>query len=115
MKYTPDRLKIRVGDKVRFTFQNTDMMEHNVVILKPGTMDKVGALADQMAATPDGAARDYVPISSDVLWSAPVLDPGKFHEILFDAPTTPGQYPFICTFPGHWRIMQGILIVEPAG
>jgi azurin len=78
-------------------------------------MDKVGALADQMAATPDGAARDYVPVSSDVLWSAPVLDPGKSHEILFDAPTTPGQYPFICTFPGHWRMMQGILIVEPAG
>ena len=33
-------------------------------------------------------------------------------EITFTAPAAPGSYPYICTFPGHWRIMRGVLVVE---
>jgi len=29
----------------------------------------------------------------------------------FTAPDKPGEYPYICTFPGHWRIMQGVMKV----
>ena len=30
----------------------------------------------------------------------------------FTAPEQPGRYPFLCTFPGHWRVMKGVLIVD---
>ena len=34
-------------------------------------------------------------------------------EILrFNAPKKPGEYPYMCTFPGHWTIMKGILTVK---
>jgi uncharacterized protein len=41
------------------------------------------------------------------------VNPGERFDLLFRAPTTPGRYPYVCTFPGHWRIMQGVLIVTP--
>ncbi len=30
----------------------------------------------------------------------------------FTAPTTPGRYEYICTFPGHWQLMRGVMTVE---
>ena len=33
-------------------------------------------------------------------------------SIDFDAPAEPGVYPYVCTFPGHWKVMNGELIVE---
>jgi hypothetical protein len=24
-----------------------------------------------------------------------------------DALKSPGEYPYVCTFPGHWRLMKG--------
>ncbi|MCH8962102.1 MAG: hypothetical protein IH820_12455 [Bacteroidetes bacterium] len=31
--------------------------------------------------------------------------------LTFTAPTEPGDYPYVCTFPGHWRTMQGVMQV----
>jgi azurin len=33
-------------------------------------------------------------------------------SIFFRAPDKPGRYPFLCTFPGHWMVMNGVMIVE---
>lgn len=84
-----------------------------MLILRPGIIETVGALADQMASDPQGLAKHYVPLSPDVLFHTTLVDPGESYEIVFPAPTQPGRYPFVCTFPGHWRIMQGVLIVTP--
>ena len=56
--------------------------------------------------------KDYVPDLPDVLHFVPVIDPNKQHSLHFSTPEQPGDYPFICTFPGHWIAMQGILKVE---
>ena len=42
----------------------------------------------------------------------PVIEPGKRHVLHFRAPKKPGDYPFLCTFPGHWMAMNGILRVK---
>ncbi len=112
MKYDKASVTVKAGQKIKLVFTNKDMMEHNLLILKPGTKEKIGALADQMATSPEGAKKDYIPDSPDVLWSSPILDPGTSHEILFTAPSQTGEYPYICTFPGHWRIMYGVMVVE---
>ena len=58
-------------------------------------------------------ARNYIPDTPNVLASTPLVNPGETSEITFTAPMTPGRYPYVCTFPGHWRLMQGVLVVTP--
>jgi uncharacterized protein len=90
-------------------------MQHNFVLIKPKTSDKVGAAADRLAKGEPQAAMSarlqYVPRMPEVLFATPLINPGKRYTLTFKVPDTPGDYPYICTFPGHWRIMKGILRV----
>ena len=52
-----------------------------------------------------------MPVSDKILMSSQSLDKGRSQAIAFDAPTTPGVYPYVCTYPGHWRRMFGALYV----
>jgi azurin len=40
------------------------------------------------------------------------VSPQDQMSIYFDAPAKPGRYPFLCTFPGHWMVMNGVMVVE---
>jgi putative membrane-bound dehydrogenase-like protein len=111
MKFSLPDFTVKPGQLVRLTLTNPDEMQHNMVIVRPGTLQAVGALADAMAATPDAAERSYVPPTPDVMWFTKLVDPGKSFTIEFTAPRQTGDYPYICTFPGHWRIMQGTMKV----
>jgi len=112
MQFAPRELRAKAGASVRIIFENPDLMLHNLLLLIPGAEDEVGALADRLAAEPDGLARGYIPDSKKVLHATPLVQPGQKSELTFTAPTAPGNYPFICSFPGHWRVMRGILVVE---
>ena len=52
-----------------------------------------------------------MPATNDVLYYTKLLEPQKAESIYFEAPTTPGEYPFICSFPGHWVTMVGTMRV----
>ena len=112
MQFAPREIRVKAGKAVRLFFENPDLMLHNFVLLRPGSGEEVGALADQMAGQADAAARAYVPDSPKVLYATGLVQPGAKAELKFKAPTTPGRYPYLCTFPGHWRIMQGEMVVE---
>ena len=114
MKFDTATLVVKAGRNVRLTFTNNDLLEHNLVIVKPGTLRKVGELADHMITAPGASEKHYVPDTPDVLWATRILDPDESQDLLFTAPSVPGDYPFVCTFPGHWQLMHGILRVEPA-
>jgi putative membrane-bound dehydrogenase-like protein len=111
MKFSKTLLTVKAGQKVTINLENPDVMQHNMVLIKPGKTQKVGAAADALAADPKGADKQYVPRMPEVLQFIKLLNPGEDGTMQFMAPTTPGDYPFICTFPGHWRIMNGILRV----
>ncbi len=111
LKYDQEVLTVEAGQRVALTFTNPDDMQHNVLILRPGTTDAVGALADAMLTAPDAADRQYVPDTDDVLFATDLINPRASATLTFTAPTEPGDYPFLCTFPGHWRTMQGVLRV----
>jgi len=113
MKYDKAELTIKAGQRTRLIFRNNDHMPHNVLILRPGTIDAVGLLADQMLTDPQAMTKNFVPTSGDVLFSTVLVNPNEAAELRFTAPTQPGRYPYVCTFPGHWRMMQGVLIVTP--
>tara|TARA_R110002074_G_scaffold400203_1_gene595134 strand:+ start:2986 stop:6480 length:3495 start_codon:yes stop_codon:yes gene_type:complete len=112
MKFDVTRFEVKAGEQVALVLENPDFMQHNLVITQPGKKEAVGTAADKMAADPNAANLNYVPQTSDVLFATALLNPDDTYTLKFKAPTTPGEYPFICTFPGHWRIMQGVMIVK---
>lgn len=111
LQFSPRNLRVIAGTKVRLIFYNPDVMIHNWVLLKPGSAEEIGALADQMAAQADAFQKGYVPDSDKILVASRLLSPKETQEIVFEAPSELGDYPYLCTFPGHWRIMQGVLTV----
>ena len=112
MQFAQKELRAKTGERLSLTFENPDAMPHNWVLIKPDATDRVGALANQIVAAPDALARHYVPESPDILCYTRILDPQKKTTIHFAAPAQPGHYPYLCTFPGHWMVMRGLLIVE---
>jgi len=112
MKFDKELLTAKAGTTVQIVFQNPDHMQHNFVLIKPKTLERVGAAADKLAQDPAGTKLNYVPRTPDVLQATPLINPGGKFTITFTVPDTPGDYPFVCTFPGHWRIMNGILRVS---
>jgi len=85
-------------------------MTHNVVITLPESADMVGEAAMRLGL--DADALEYVPRSDEVLYHTSMLQPGQTETIYFVVPDTPGDYDFVCTFPGHHISMRGILRVE---
>jgi glucose/arabinose dehydrogenase/plastocyanin len=112
LAFAPKKLTIKAGQKVTVQFDNPDHQIHNIVICKPGTLNAVGLLADKLAFDPTAIKRQYLPESEDIIWSTPLVNGKSEVELEFTAPDQPGRYPILCTFPGHWLIMQAILIVQ---
>ena len=112
MAYDKLLINIKSGSLVSLVFKNPDEMPHNVVIIKPGSTEIVGKAADAMASSKDAYAKNFVPAIPEVLYSTPLVATGKSFKLDFKAPNKPGEYPFICTFPGHWRIMKGVIKVN---
>ncbi len=111
MKYTLKEFKVKAGEEVELVFVNPDAMQHNLVITQIKAMEIVGAAADKMITEENAAAKSYVPAIPEVLFSTPLVDPGQTYKLRFKAPTVKGNYPFVCTFPGHWRLMNGVMKV----
>ena len=111
MKYSMQQFTVKAGTIVRLTLTNPDFMQHNLLILQPGSREKVGAAADKLATEKNGAELQYIPKMSQVLFSMPLVNPQKSFTITFKVPAIAGDYPYICTFPGHWRIMNGVMKV----
>lgn len=112
MKFAQEQLTAKAGTVLEIVFDNIDFMQHNFLLLKPGSLDKVGAAADKLAQSPDGLKLAYIPQMPEVLYATPLVNPDSKYSLKFRVPDIPGKYPYICSYPGHWRIMKGVLIVE---
>lgn len=113
MSYDKERLVVQAGKPVEFVFENTDIMPHNFVIVTPGNLQKVGDAAEAFATSPGAAAAQYVPSmpAGVVLLKSKLLQTRQSEQLKFAAPKEPGIYPYVCTYPGHWRRMHGALYV----
>ena len=112
LMYDKTELRVRAGEPMRLTFNNPDAVPHNWALLKPGALKEVGEQANLLIANPDAAAKHYIPQSDKVLVYTDVVEPYSNFTIYFNAPQQPGRYPYLCTFPGHWMVMNGTMIVE---
>lgn len=113
MTYNRSRIYVEAGKPVEFVLENADIMPHNLLVGMPGSMQKVGEAAERMATSPDAFARNFIPNLPEVMFGTRLLQPGESERLQFIAPNTPGEYPYVCTFPGHWRRMNGIMYVVP--
>ncbi len=113
MLFDLEEFTVRTGGPVEITFENIDVMPHNVVVTRPGALEDVGRAADAEAARNPASAEGsgYVPKTPLVLWKTGLVQPGGTEVLSFIAPKSPGLYPFVCTFPGHWILMKGTMRV----
>ena len=111
MKFDKVLLTAKAGTTIQIVLNNPDFMQHNLVVVKPKMLEKVGAAADNLARDPNGAKLNYVPRMPEVLAATPLINPAGKFTLTFKVPDVAGDYPYICTFPGHWRIMKGVLRV----
>lgn len=110
LKFDNTLLTAKAGAHVRLVFRNNDDMLHNFVLCAPGKGQTVGGAAMNLGI--DGMAKNYIPDSDDVLYHTALTQPGATDTIYFTAPETPGDYDFICSFPGHAMMMKGTFRVE---
>jgi putative heme-binding domain-containing protein len=111
MLFDQERLAVQAGKPVEIHFGNNDLMPHNFVLTQPGALEEIGLLAEATGTQPGAAERHYVPASPKVIIASRLLAPRDTQTLRFTAPAQPGVYPYVCTYPGHWRRMYGALYV----
>lgn len=115
IKFSVTEITARPGERISVTLTNIGSMPkfsmgHNFLLLDPST--DVNAFVTAAATAP---TTDYVPptLKDKVLVATKLLGPGEKDTVTFAAPSAPGKYGFICSFPGHYQVgMKGVLIVQ---
>ena len=104
---------VEAGKPVQIVFFNPDAMPHNVVIGAPGALELVGTTGGAMPMPADPAVKPFVPDVPEVIEATALITQGNTERLGFTAPDAPGEYVFVCTFPGHWVRMYGVMLVVP--
>ena len=115
MQFDLKSFEVKAGDTVELTFKNVGKipkiaMGHNLVVLKKGIsavafgQKAMGAGANATNALPDS-------VKGDTIASTKLLGPDESETITFTAPET-GDYDYVCTFPGHFALMRGVMKVN---
>ena len=69
-------------------------------------------LADPFTARHDHYALIQLPAGPAILGSTPQVAPGRRFTLYLTAPAQAGDYPYVCTYPGHGQLMFGTLKVK---
>jgi azurin len=112
LSFASREIRVKANESIALTFTNPDVVPHNWALLAKGSMQRVGDLVNRLINDPDAAFNHYIPASDDIICYTDIIDGKDKATIYFNAPSLPGRYPFICTFPGHWMVMNGEMIVE---
>jgi azurin len=115
MRFDVELFQTRPGAKVRLTLKNTDEMQHNLLILARGQNKVLQVAQKAWALGTEAVKKEFVPDTPDVLFHTRVLNSQQSDTITFVAPEQEGDYPYVCTLPGHAFSMKGIMRVTKAG
>lgn len=112
--YDVKEFTVKPGQKVKLTFVNPvgSIQPHNILIVKPEKMQVVGMASMAGIADPTFLTeKNAIPDSEDILFHSKLLQAGEEDVMEFTAPEEAGDYPYLCTYPGHWAIMNGVMKV----
>lgn len=114
MQFNKETLTAKAGEKVKLTLTHVgkldkQVMGHNVVILTQDANPE-----DFAAAAATARENDYIPadMTDKIIAHTQMIGGGQSTSVEFTAPTEPGTYEFLCSFPGHFQMMRGKFIVE---
>lgn len=114
LEYKETEVTVTPGETVELVFENTatsPSMLHNVVVLNTEPKKKILWRVGE-AGVEAGASSEYVPDDEAVLASTSMADPGETVSVTFTVPEEPGEYGYVCTFPGHYVSMYGTMYVK---
>jgi azurin len=114
MKFSLTEIPAKPGEKLSLTLVNLGTtpkfsMGHNWLLVAP-----MADMQPFLVAAAEAMTTEYVPVAQKdrVLAATKLLGPKERDTVTFTAPTTPGRYEFLCSFPGHYQVgMRGVLIV----
>ena len=117
MKYDVQSFSVKPNSKVKVVFKNPDSLPHNLIFCTPGKKkggDKGQELIDAVLKLGDkGVKMDWEPKGHPrMLASSGMVQPGEEVTFYFKTPKVEGDYPYICTFPGHYQLMNGMMGVS---
>jgi azurin len=115
LKFDVEHFAVAPGEEVEIVLVNPDHMPHNLLVTRPGKLEDVSLKAEAMAAQPDAFEKHFVPDTPDVLHATKLVNHNEIARLRFTAPSARGKYPYVCTFPGHWRTMNGTMEVTGTG
>lgn len=109
MQFSAKAIEVKAGAEAVIILKNIgtmakEVMGHNLTILKTGT-DLPAFATKAMTAK----ATDYLPPSdsASVVAHTRLLGPGESDTLRVTLAA--GDYPYLCTFPGHFAVMQGVI------
>ena len=110
MIYDKNKIEVNSGKNIILTLNHKgkvskEFMGHNFVLLKKGVNIDEYAKKAVLAKS-----NDYIPNSDETIAYTKMLGGGESTTISFLAPEA-GIYNYICSFPGHYMLMRGELIV----
>ena len=117
MQYNVKQIEVKVGQRVRITLKNVGNMPkaamgHNLIVLRKGvTIEQFTAKVMAPHGTPEN---EYLPAEAkkDAICFTKQLGPGESDSVEFTAPGLPAELFYMCTFPGHFAVMNGKIIVK---
>jgi azurin/DNA-binding transcriptional ArsR family regulator len=102
---------VEAGKPVQVVLSNPDGMPHNLVVGQPGSVRDIGTAGAAVPPTSDPNGKPYVPDIPLVVAATRLLNGGEFERLNFTAPAKAGEYVYLCSFPGHWIRMYGVMLV----
>jgi len=111
MRYDVPWFAVEAGRDVQLILKNEDLMAHNLVLTKPEALQEVALQAAAEGPKIGPSGKQYVPDFDKVLFATEMVQAEKQAKLTFIAPSEPGEYPYVCTFPGHWMRMYGVMVV----
>lgn len=112
MAWDPKEFTAAPNTLVRMRMDNPDSMQHNLLVVAPGALSEIGVAAEKMGEGLEGKKRQFVPDNPKVLFVMGLVAPGQSGELWFFTPAKPGTYVLVCTYPGHYRMMNAKLKVK---
>ena len=117
MKYDVRSFSVKPNAKIKLVFKNPDALPHNLIICTPGKKkggDRGQEVVDAVLKLGDkGVEQNWEPKGHPrILVSSGMVQPKKEAILYFKAPKKEGDYPYICTFPGHFQLMNGVMGVS---
>ncbi|MCP4729252.1 MAG: hypothetical protein GY872_04160 [Roseibacillus sp.] len=112
MRYQVEQFAVVPGSRVKLVLANTDDMLHNLIVCKPGSGVTLSVAQKAWMMGAAAMKNHFVPEDDRVLFASRIVGVGESDEIYFVAPSQEGDYPYVCTLPGHAFTMKGVMTVS---